>query len=262
MNKRKINKRTKYSFRLWWIGIILLLAFASECDELYGQKWIVDIVRNQYVSGILCSIFAIMIVFVVQNSFSKRKINEDLICNEALGNMNLAINMYNELLEMHNTNEEQKRECEKRVYLDNKIRIKTIFELITYHDSQILIDSLKIYLFSNLDFELLSIINHIKNVQPELEKTWENIDDNREESICRFMLELRYMVHCCDELLSYLGYRNERHEEIMKIYKERYSVEDEISLPAKERQAHYKESIREYRKRKIKKLLGISKKCE
>ncbi len=245
----------KYIFRIVCVCVLFMLVIFSREETVNGQKWIVTFINNKYVCGVICSIFAIIIVFIVQNIYSKKRIVNDFRCDEVLWVVNYAVNkfcvLYEECDDFVDKNQKSLR---VKIYKDNDYDVMEVYKMITFYNNDILIDTVRTYLFSNLDFELLSLVNHIKNRRPTLMKSSKKLKDHSDESIDSFIYELNCMVKYWYELIDYLGYSNKKQNAIMNLYRERYPIYEEIDLPVKERKKHYKEIVIEYRKNRVKLL--------
>lgn len=135
----------------------------------------------------------------------------------------------------------------------------------TYYNNQILIDSVQSCFFLNLNFKLLTVINHIKNRKPNLEKKSIEIQtalakyiENKTDDtalivssrISSYLMDLNFMAEYMQQLLDYLGYDDTVRETFLKIYKEKYpsSQETEYEFDSPEKLKQIKEAMDEAKK--------------
>ena len=116
----------------------------------------------------------------------------------------------------------------------------------TYHNNDILIDSINTVFFINLNFKLLNIINNIKNRKPNLVKKYPSIESLYEQykkeksddiliklgcEIEHYLTDLKFMAQYWLALLNYLGYDPMPTKLYIEIFKQLYpTTEDTIKF--------------------------------
>ena len=87
-------------FVLLMICLMLLIAIAIKIEVFKGLstcvvfKTIVSIMKNSYVSSILCSILAVLIIYITQVYHSKKMLKKDFRCNEIIEDVYDGIEIY------------------------------------------------------------------------------------------------------------------------------------------------------------------------
>ena len=175
------------------------------------------IIKNSFVEGILCSILAVLIIYFMQVYHSKKKIKKDFRCNEIISDVYSGIEEYCKLknqipeIDENISNEDY---CEKRrsvslryyeFYKKNLAEVNIITLNFSFPNNDILIDSVQSCFFINLNFELLGIVNNIKNRLPNLRNNYPKIKEMFEkyelENEEKELLKLGDMLQCCNLIL-------------------------------------------------------------
>ena len=186
-------------------------------------------------------------------------IKKDFRCNEIMMDISNGIRFNREL--QNKLKLAQKIQCEKNdedasrlcveadswccFFANNRFAIEHCNICFTYYNNQILIDSVQSCFFLNLNFKLLTVINHIKNRKPNLEKKgaeiqevlanyMENKTDNTalivNTKMSSYLMDLNFMAEYMQQLLDYLGYDDTVRETFLKIYQEKYPASQEIEF--------------------------------
>ncbi len=189
-------------------------------------KSCVSFLKNDYVVNILCTALTAISLYIIQIKYSKYKLKKDFRCNEIICELYDCIERVHELIkESEYISNENNRQDKARKYIEFYSKNKTTIYLshigLTYHNNDILIDSIHTVFFINLNFKLLNIVNNIKNRIPNLIEEYpkiENLYEKYKESdgnidvallgfeIERYLVDMRFMANYYDALLSYLGY--------------------------------------------------------
>lgn len=200
------------------------------------KKMLHNFFNNDYIVNILCTIITAITLYILQIRYSKCKIKRDFRCNEIISDLYYGIEIANELhtkaecirneINLLNDVEFQDKEKIKNqkfidFYIDNKSKFHMCNLSLTYHNNDILIESIQTVFFINLNFKLLNIINNIKNRKPNLAEEYPKIEalydkfkkGNREADsfalsweIEHYITDIGFMGVYCLELLNYLGY--------------------------------------------------------
>jgi len=217
--------------------LLIILAVITIISDLLEQRnvW-VCILTNPYVSGVIYTAAMLYIVYAIQIAEGKRMIKRDFRCNEILSDVNYSINKLNELIENKKDNQTY-----KNLILYNREEFSIVKQGLSYYNNDILFESLKSCLFFNLNFELLGIINNIKNRLPNitdekkkvcmfLERDGDDTEDfDENEAIC-FLKDLIFLARYWKDLFSYLSYDNTYTQELLKYYNYYFEKEDFKSL--------------------------------
>lgn len=226
-------------FVLLMICLMLLIAIAIKIEVFKGLstcvvfKTIVSIMKNSYVSSILCSILAVLIIYITQVYHSKKMLKKDFRCNEIIEDVYDGIEIYCKLKDeipekverMPDEDVLDKRRRESLMfyefYKNNSGDVDIITLSLSYENNDLLIDSVQSCFLINLNFKLLSIVNNIKNRLPNLRKNYLEIKElykkyelekNEKElndlgnRLSTYFIDLRFMAMYWNELLDYLGY--------------------------------------------------------
>lgn len=253
-------KRTAYRSTVLFLNIIVIILMLANllCTNPFSETQLA-IILNTYISGISCSIIAVIVIYFVQIKYSKWMIKKDFRCNEIMMDISNGIRFNREL--QNKLKLAQKIQCEKNdedasrlcveadnwccFFANNRFAIEHCNICFTYYNNQILIDSVQSCFFLNLNFKLLTVINHIKNRKPNLEKKgaeiqevlanyMENKTDNTalivNSKMSSYLMDLNFMAEYMQQLLDYLGYDDTVRETFLKIYQEKYPASQEIEF--------------------------------
>lgn len=212
------------------MGIIVLpeeIAWLEMCKVL---------LKNDYFINISCTFATAYLLFLFQVQYSKRKLKNDFRCNEILQDVSEGINETEDLLSLldkEKIGHENSGDSEGAAHrVERAKQYIGFFEShqgeffisnlgLTYYNNDILIDSVQSVFFINLNFKLLSIVNHIKNRKPNLDRKYPDIkekykayQENPTEELCYklgleikdYLLDLKFMAMYWKSLLDYLGY--------------------------------------------------------
>lgn len=96
-------------------------------------------------------------------------------------------------------------------YEEHKTMLEVIHRSYTYQNNSILLDSIQTVFFLNINFKLLSIINHVKNRVLTMDESWnESVNETdpakRKRSIEKFLLDIGFLASYYDELLGYFHF--------------------------------------------------------
>lgn len=216
MKKAIIHLLNKHFLRICSIiSIVVLFAFLTLTIvgifvDSQPIASISAILSNPYLSGIVCTICLIFIVFDSQIVISKKRINKDYRCNEVMEGIYDAIVDYRKMIIPTN------KEDELKFVVDNRSSLSRIVGELSYFNNDLLLESIKMCFFLNLNFRLLGIMNNIINRLPNLRKgnkkviEWLNYERKRrtfsEYDVSIFLIDLRFMVTYWKSLLDYLEY--------------------------------------------------------
>lgn len=247
------------------LGLLVMIATsvgALEVLKNIGQmkalELLGNIVRNTYISSVLCSIIAVIMIYIVQVQYSKRMLKKDFRCNEIIEdlyrNITEVVSVLKEAPERQSWDEkeeyDEKRKKDAVRYLEYYKKHKGILDIASYalyyYNNDILIESVQSCFLINLNFKLLSIINNIKNRLPNLRKNHPEIQHLYEEykttgdmetlmslgnMIPSYIVDLRFMAIYWKKLLDYLGYDPTYIQLFIQIYNDNYNIEDDLKLP-------------------------------
>lgn len=239
------------------------LSFDESLKEVINKFF-----KNDYVINIFCTIITAVALYVLQIKYSKYKLKRDFRCNEIIHDLYSGIeSAYKirsnakqiriELDSLGDINFREKEKIKSKKYCDFYNANKADFHLshlaLTYHNNDILIDSIQTVFFLNLNFKLLNIVNNIKNRKPNLEKEYpkieslcEKYDKEAKESdflalgneIEQYITDVGFMGEYCLDLLNYLGYDPIPNKLYISIFNSMYPSTDALikylHLPKKE----------------------------
>lgn len=260
--------------------VIKIEAFADfSMSSVFGV--IVSVMKNTYVSGILCSILAVLCIYVIQVRYSKSMLKKDFRCNEIIQDIYDGIETYCKIVDKIPERVDRKHDedfYEKikkdslmfyEFYKENKIDVDLITLSLSYINNDILIDSLQSCFFLNLNFKLLNIVNNIKNRlpnlrngYPEIKEIYEKYESDGEKKeliylgnrLSSYFTDLRFMTIYWKELLDYLNYDPTYIKLFTKTYTSKYDISEDIKQPKEVRYLRNKEidkavkkEIRRYR---------------
>ena len=264
-----------FIFQLVIIALLTILcvhlgAFDFLCD-IDGMHYAKTFFSNSYVVSVICSIGSVFILYVVQVKYGKYKIKKDFRCNEVISDLYSAIKDTSELIELTKAIEEnvdKNSEAQEyySFYIGNERRIDMCGSMLTYENHNILIESVQSVFFINLNFELLNIVNNIKNRKPDLTKapaeikklcsTYQNSNEKIDLERCghrirTYLVDLRFMAKYYMNLLEYLEYDPLPTEMYIQAFRKRYPSNQEflcyLELPVNERTKIEKEVAKEIR---------------
>lgn len=203
------------------------------------------ILTNTYVSGVLCSLLAVCIIYIIQVRYSKRMLKKDFRCNEVMEEIYIAINCCSKIIDDFSKNiiKEEENSINKKgnvhtemigFYERNKIEIKEITLLFSNENNSLLIESVQSCFFINLNFKLLNIVNNIKNRLPNLKNGYSRIEElykkykfdevqysQFKDNLHIYIKDLQFMSLYWKHLLDYLEYD----EEYTKLLIETFNLE-------------------------------------
>ena len=268
-------------FVLLMICLMLLIAIAIKIEVFKGLstcfvfKTIVSIMKNSYVSSILCSISAVLIIYITQVYHSKKMLKKDFRCNEIIEDVYDGIEIYCKLKDeipekverMPDEDVLDKRRRESLMFYEfykkNSGDVDIITLSLSYENNDLLIDSVQSCFLINLNFKLLSIVNNIKNRLPNLRKNYPEIKElykkyelekNEKElndlgnRLSTYFIDLHFMAMYWNELLDYLGYDPTYIKMFIKIFNSKYDTMEDIKQPAEVRNLRAKEVDKAVRK--------------
>ena len=242
-------KKSTYNVLMLILNILSLILLTIICVHLNIIKveglvdWltpakdaILKFLRNDYVVNILCTILTAVILYILQIKYSKHKLKRDIRCNEIIHDLYTGIEETQTILndvQKFNTEleplkklsylERQKPVAQKYVefYSNHECNFHLSNVSFTYHNNDILIDSINTVFFINLNFKLLNIINNIKNRKPNLVEKYPSIESLYEQykkeksddvliqlgnEIEHYLTDLKFMAQYWLALLNYLGH--------------------------------------------------------
>ena len=192
--------------------------------------------KNDYVVNIICTIITAFVMYHLQIKYSKSKIKKIFRCNEIIWDLYSSIESTLELCEKANylkkeldkinePDDFKKEEIKSKKYLSFYKENYAAFNLnnksLTYHNNEILIDSINSVFFINLNFKLLNIVNNIKNripnllnLYPDIELTYKKYsqDKNKKDllilgnKIERNISDMKFLATYYYRLLKYLEF--------------------------------------------------------
>lgn len=246
--------------------------------------------NNNYVCGIMCSIIAVILIYKWQVWYSKKRLKQDFRCNECIKDIYDGIKEFDKFKadiprsennDKNNFSEPKEKLKHKSIsYIEfyNKYYedIYIVNMELTYEKNNLLIESIESCFFINLNFELLGILNHIKNRLyslreefPKIENLYKEYRENSEDDIIiklgldieKYLNDVKLMASYWKELLDYLGYKPTIIEQFLYDYKEQFNEQDETNISAKvltKQAVDIEKRLRKARlKNKIKKFLKL-----
>ena len=267
-------KKSAYNVLMLILNILSLILLTVICMHLNIIKvenlvdWltptkdaILKFLKNDYVVNILCTILTAVILYFLQIKYSKHKLKRDFRCNEIIHDLYTGIeetkiilddaqklNAEIEPLEQLTFLERQKPVSQKYVefYSNHEHNFHLSNLSFTYHNNDILIDSINTVFFINLNFKLLNIINNIKNRKPNLVNKYPSIESLYEQykkeksddvliklgfEIEHYLTDLKFMAQYWLALLNYLGYDPMPTKLYIEIFKQLYpTTEDSMKF--------------------------------
>ena len=244
--------RIKIRFLSITAGIVLLtLITFSLLGSLVNDKpvWLstlASIISNQYISSIIVASGTIFIFLDIQISLAKKGIKSDFRCQEILSD---DISKFKELflnnpIPRRNSDENEtdfsirENKYYKTFLEKNKSQVRFLSEELSHEGNLLLIDTLKISMFYNLNFKLISIINNILNRMPNFTKynieVREFLNNNRqnisEHNACIFMIDLLYLVKYWEDLFNYLKFDAIYSEVLIDFYKKYFPSNEYVGI--------------------------------
>ncbi len=213
---------------------------------------------NSYVISFVCSILAVVTIYCFQIQYSKRMLKKDFRCNEIINDVYHGIDDFyaleNKIPQRDSTmsDEDARIRLQKnalafiKFYEKNKVEIDEIALSLSYENNYILIESVQSCFFINLNFKLLSIVNHIKNRLPNIRENHPKIKELFEKykseeqdedllslgfSLSSFYIDLRFMAAYWKELFDYLEYDPSYIRMVIEAYRAKYKIEEDIRKP-------------------------------
>lgn len=273
--KYSFYKIVMFLFQLVIIALLIILCIHLGAFDILrgidGMHCVKAFFGNSYVVSIICSIGSVFILYVVQVKYGKYKIKKDFRCNEIISDLYSAIKDTSELIGLtkaieENPDKKSRTQEYYSFYVENEHRIDMCGSMLTYDNHNILIESVQSVFFINLNFELLNIVNNIKNRVPNLTKapaeikklcsTYQNSNDKNDLERCghrirTHLVDLRFMAKYYMNLLEYLEYDPLPTELYIQAFRKRYPSNQEflcyLELPANERAKIEKEVAKEIR---------------
>lgn len=262
------------------IGVVAICCIAIRSDifsaiaDTRAGKVALAILTNQYVSGILCSIIAIVILYVFQKEYSKYKIKRDFRCNEIISNIYYGIELTESLLnkcpeiKFHYSDDEEDDAIKMLDYCtDNMAYIWSCDLSFTYANNKLLIESIEASFFINLNFKLLGIINNIKNRIPNLTDKYPGVDQRLKcvaqngitdnvtgdaSFVGHYLIDLQFMAKYWTELLDYLGYDSTYVNKCIELYNREYDIKEDLKSNVAIRNEHCKKAMKKAKKEVLK----------
>ena len=182
-----------------------------------------SVLNNSWFCSICCSIIAVYLIYKWQVWYSKRKLKADFRCNEVIEGVYDGIEEFVKFYQEVPT-KEQSDGCK----------------------TDLLLDSIQSCFFINLNFELLSIINHVKNRLPNLRKKYPEIEEiftryeknQNEEDLIKlgnilptYFMDLKFMAVYWKALFDYLGYDPTFIKLFVDTYNSKYPIEQDMKFP-------------------------------
>lgn len=225
---------------LFSLFLLTLICFHLEIlylpKEISFYPLLVSFFNNDYVINILCTIITALALYILQIQYSKYKIRNDFRCNEVIQDVytgieeatvlkNKSVGLSKKYDNISHEDFNIKRKLRAQIYIDFYCENKASFHLcnlsLTYSNNDLLIESVQSAFFINLNFKLLSILNHIKNRKPNLLETYPKIEQLFNEyesaptdttiialgeSIRSFLTDADFLASYWFSLLKYLKY--------------------------------------------------------
>ena len=203
--------------------LLVLLIVLSIIGKIRDWNAFNVIFENAYVSGIIVTALMIPIIFELQIVISKRRIVKDFRCKEIIDDLNFILKDYIDLFKNNVIPKNSLDFCEQ-----NWKKINIIQNCLTSPYNDILIDSLKICMFFNLNFNLMRILNNLKNRKDYFchnnQKLLCYFEEDRQESenvtlkVNRhdadiFITDLRFLAQYWCDLLMYLNAESRKIDE-------------------------------------------------
>lgn len=267
----------KMMFGISMVCLIVLVFIAVKVGAFSGTnmcaalKIPISFLKGTYVSGTLCSIFAVLIIYHVQKRYSKKMLKRDFRCNEIIEE--LYTGGIQEYIKLKEQIPPHKKICldeddngKKTYYLElyqfyvqHRASLKLITLSLSYENNDLLIESVQSCFFLNLNFKLLNIVNNIKNRLPTLRGSYPKLEEDCKEydstpsdiklmnlghQIHIYLTDLDFMCKYWQALLDYLDYDPTYITYLIEAYNSEHSVSDDIADSMDTFRQHVKEADR------------------
>lgn len=232
----------KVIFIMLCVALLLLIAIAWKVQVfqiLMAVPFfpvIKSVLNNSWFCSICCSIIAVYLIYKWQVWYSKRKLKTDFRCNEVIegvyDGIEEFVKFYQEIPKKEQsdgckTDEDyhllRKKNAQVLVDFYSKYKGEVFVAnlAMAYDGNDLLLDSIQSCFFINLNFELLSIVNHVKNRLPNMRKKYPEIEEiftryeknQNEEDLIKlgnilptYFMDLKFMAVYWKALFDYLGY--------------------------------------------------------
>lgn len=230
-----------------------------------------SVLNNSWFCSICCSIIAVYLIYKWQVWYSKRKLKADFRCNEVIegvyDGIEEFVKFYQEIPKKEQsdgckTDEDyhllRKKNAQVLVDFYSKYKGEVFVAnlAMAYDGNDLLLDSIQSCFFINLNFELLSIVNHVKNRLPNLRKKYPEIEEiftryeknQNEEDLIKlgnilptYFMDLKFMAVYWKALFDYLGYDPTFIKLFVDTYNSKYPIEQDMKLPVEVRNTQAKE---------------------
>lgn len=234
-----------------------------------------SIITNTYITGVSCSVIAVILIYKWQVWYSKRKLKQDFRCNECIEGIYDGIEIVCKYAPFIPVKEKREDGCEFTEYRKNNAKKYVDFYVehkgeihlanlsLSHEGNDLLMESIQSCFFINLNFKLLEILNNVKNRLPnlrnnypeieELEKKYRETNDDEimirfGENLAKYFRDARFMASYWKELFDYLEYDPTFIKLFVETYRVRYNYEEDTKLPTAVINSHMIEVKREVRK--------------
>lgn len=290
-----IEKKPTFKVIMFFFCIIIIILLLKICikfniinfdiafiSNIPFKQTIHNFFTNDYVVNVICTIVTAIALYIFQIKYSKHKLKKDFRCNEIIQELYYGIESANNInlnskvlkdsiasIFVNNFKEKERTKSQK--YYDFYDKNKNDFHLshlaLTHHNNDILIESIQMVFFLNLNFKLLNIVNNIKNRKPNLVDEYSKIETlyerynkkkNEEDLLAlgyeveRYIIDVIFMGKYCLDLLKYLGYDPVPTKLYTAIFNSLYPTTEEhmrfLKLPIKEQNKISKAISRKARK--------------
>lgn len=253
--------------------LVLLLLIARKMgvfSEIIKITFVSNILNNTYVSGVLCSIIAVIIVYKWQVWYCKIRLKQGIRCNECIRDIyhgiETACKYAPDIDKAQEYEDDVQCECKQKYvayYKKHQTSIETTNLELCDDRNDLLMDSIQSCFFVNLNFELLGIVNNVKTELKNLRREYPKIIRMLEQSdavtdekmmmqlndmLCDYFVELKLMAGYWKRLLDYLEYDPTFINLFVKTYNERYRIEEDLKQSQDICSKHMKEAAVEVRK--------------
>lgn len=261
MNKSAYRKVV---FGMLCVIIILLVAIAWKVGvfQTIGAMPFFPIIRtvitNAWFCSTCCSIIAVFLIYKWQVWYSKRKLKADFRCNEIIEGVYDGIEEWAKFADQIPTKETANKDedfhavrkknalTQVEFFKKNKGAIYVANLAMAYEGNDLLLDSIQSCFFINLNFELLGVVNHVKNRLPNLRKKFPEIEEAYEryeknpndEDLLRlgdllpiYYIDLKFMAAYWKALFDYLEYDPLFIRLFIETYNKKYPIEEDMKLP-------------------------------
>lgn len=282
MDKSAYRKAT---FIIRSVSLFLLIAIAWKVELFQAIAAIPffplvrRLIQNSWVCSICSSLIAVFLIYKWQIWYSKRKLKADFRCNEVIEDVYDGVEEFEKIyvdIVLKRTVEDDKsnfneRKKKAQTYIDfykkNAASIGVANLSMSYEGVDLLLDSIQSCFFINLNFELLSIMNNIKNRLPNLRKKYPEIIEKyrcfeetpNDEELLRlgnmlhfYFVDLKLIGEYWKALFDYLEYDYAYVKLFSETYNQKYSLEEDMKQPVETINAHIKE-VEKITKQKLRK---------